>query len=54
MNFFIKPYDPIDEAIQLFDDFNNTLPGEREYTEAQLTQLIVHRIKQHARSSHAH
>lgn len=46
LNFIIKPYDPIDEAMQLFRTFNDR-PEEREHTESQLTQLIVHRIKQH-------
>lgn len=45
MNFVIKPYDPIEEAIQLFCEYNQTPADEREHTEQELTQLVVHRIK---------
>lgn len=41
--FIIKKYDPIDEAIQLFHRYNSK-PEERQHTEAELTQLVVHRI----------
>lgn len=44
--YFIKSYDPLDEAIQLFREFNEK-PEERQYSEDQLTQLIVHRITRH-------
>ena len=46
MNFIIKPYDPLDEAIQLFKEFNENVE-ERQWTETELTNLIVHRVKQH-------
>ena len=46
MNFVIKAYDPIEEAIALFDEFNRTPAEQREHSEDQLTQLVVHRIKQ--------
>jgi hypothetical protein len=42
----IKPYDPIDEAIYLFQKFNDTPVLAREYGEDELTQLVVHRIRQ--------
>ncbi len=45
-SFIIKPYDPIDEAIQLFQDFNQK-PEDRQHTEAELTQLVVYRIKRY-------
>jgi len=44
-NFLIKPYDAIEEVIRMFADHNSTPPDEREYTESQLTQLAVNRIK---------
>lgn len=45
-NFIIKPYDPIDEGIDLFRRFNEQ-PEERQHTEDELTKLVVHRIRQH-------
>lgn len=47
MNFWVRPYDPIDEAIELFAKFNQTAPEEREYSEQELTQLVVHKVRQH-------
>lgn len=48
MNFIVKEYDPIEEAIRQFDEFNQTPEAEREHSEAELTQLVVHKIKQNA------
>lgn len=47
MNFVVKQLDPIEEALSTFAEFNQTPQGEREYTEDQLIQLVVHRVKQH-------
>ena len=49
MNFIVKPYDPIEEAMQLFLEFNNTPTAERDQTEEELIQLAVHRVKTHQR-----
>ncbi len=45
MNFIVKPYDTIDEAIELFARHNATAAAEREYTEDELTRLTVQKIR---------
>jgi hypothetical protein len=47
MNFIIKPYDPLEEAMQLFQEFNATPAEQREHTEEELIKLAVHRVKTH-------
>lgn len=49
MNFIVEPYDPVKEAIQLFAKFNAAPAAEREHSEEELIQLVVHKVKQHAR-----
>lgn len=44
MNFTIKPYDPIDEAIQNFVQFNQD-PDASDHSEQELVQLAVHAVK---------
>ncbi len=44
MNFVVKEYDPIEEALQRFHQLN-TDPDSAEFTEAEITQLAVHAIK---------
>lgn len=44
MNFTVKPYDPIDEAIQSFVKFNDD-PQNSDHTEDELVRLAVHKIK---------
>lgn len=51
MNFIVKPYDPLEEAMQLFAEFNETPEGEREYSEQELTSLIVNKVKAHDRTN---
>ena len=46
MNFLVKPYDPIDEAIQNFVQFNDD-PQNSDHTEEELVRLAVHAVKQH-------
>ncbi len=46
MNFTIKPYDPIDEAIQNFVAYNEDPQGS-DHTEDELVRLAVHAIKAH-------
>jgi hypothetical protein len=50
MNFIVTQYDPLDEAVQLFSEHNQAPPEDREYSEDELTKLIVHRVAQHERS----
>ncbi len=47
MNAVVKPYDPLDAALQQLIEFNAQEPNEREYTEAELIRLLVHQVKQH-------
>ena len=49
MNFIVKPYDPLEEAMQLFQEFNRMPAHEREHTEEELTSLIVHKVKAYER-----
>jgi hypothetical protein len=49
MNFIVKPYDPLEEAMQLFREFNATPAAERQQTEEELIQLAVHKVKTHER-----
>lgn len=49
MNFIVRPYDPLEEAIQLFTEFNQTPVTEREQTEDELVSLVVSKVKHHAR-----
>ena len=51
MNFIVTPYDPLEEAMQLFAEFNQTPEAEREYTEQELTSLIINKVKAHDRTS---
>lgn len=44
MNFVVKEYDPIEDALQQFIKFNATLPEERETTEVQLIRRVSDRI----------
>lgn len=46
MNFVVKEYDPIEEAIQKLSQFNQD-PTTSDHTEDELIQLAVHKIKQH-------
>lgn len=46
MNFTVQPYDPIDEAIQSFVQFNDD-PQSSDHTEEELVQLAVHAVKNH-------
>jgi hypothetical protein len=46
MKFTIKPYDPIDEAIQNFVKFNEN-PQDSEHTEDELVRMAVHTINNH-------
>jgi hypothetical protein len=50
MNFIVKPYDPLEEALQLFEQHNQTPANEREHTEEELISLVVHKVKTHERS----
>ncbi len=50
MNFIVAKYDPLDEAVQLFSEHNQTHPDNREYSEEELTKLIVHRVVHHDRA----
>lgn len=43
MNFTIKPYDPIDEAIQNFVSYNADPQGS-EHNEDDLIRMAVHAI----------
>jgi hypothetical protein len=49
MNFIVKPYDPLEEAMQLFLEFNATPPAQRQQTEEELIQLAVHKVKTYDR-----
>lgn len=46
MNFVVKPYDPIEEALQQFVQHNQD-PTSSDHTEEELIQLAVHKIKIH-------
>lgn len=45
MNFIVKEYDPIEDALQRFLKFNATPVAEREISEDDLISLVVHRVK---------
>ncbi|MDP3999884.1 MAG: hypothetical protein Q8Q11_00385 [bacterium] len=45
MNFIVKEYDPIEDALQRFLKFNATPAHEREISEDDLISLVVHRVK---------
>lgn len=45
MNFTVKEYDPIEDALQKFVRYNQD-PDSSEHTEDELVQLAAHRIKQ--------
>ena len=47
MNFIVKTYDPIEEAIAVFARFNQTPSEQREYSEHELIALAVHNIRKH-------
>jgi hypothetical protein len=47
MNFIVKPYDPIDEAIELLQKFNTTPATQQQYSEDELLALISHRVRTH-------
>ncbi len=46
MNFLVQPYDPLDEAIQNFVQFNQD-PQRSEHTEDELIRLAVHAVRTH-------
>ena len=47
MNFIVKQFDPYEQALRDLDEFNKSLPHERDCSEEELIRLIAHRIKQH-------
>lgn len=46
MNFIVKEYDPIEDALQKFVRHNQD-PQSSDHTEDELIQLAVHSIKTH-------
>ena len=44
MNFIVKEYDPIEDALQQFLKFNATPAEDREITERQLIRKVSARI----------
>ncbi len=46
MNFTVKPYDPLEEALQNFVQFNQD-PDNFDHTEEELVRLAVHAVKNH-------
>lgn len=45
MNFIVKEYDPVEDALQRLIKFNGTPKERRELSEKQLIGLLVKRIK---------
>ncbi|MEX2209744.1 MAG: hypothetical protein WD603_02085 [Patescibacteria group bacterium] len=48
MNFYVKQYDPIEDAIEQLRRFNETPANEREHTEEELIGLLAHQVRQEA------
>lgn len=46
MNFVVQPYDPLDEAIQNFVQFNQD-PDSSDHTEDELIRLAAHAVQNH-------
>lgn len=45
MNFIVKPYDPLEEAMELLRKFNGTPAAKQQYSEDELLSLICHRVR---------
>ncbi|MDP9211751.1 MAG: hypothetical protein M3N59_00520 [bacterium] len=46
MNFYVKQYDPIEDAIEQLRRFNETPVREREHSEEELIGLLAHQVRQ--------
>lgn len=45
VKFIVKPYDPIEDAIQKLNAFNSTREEERQQSEEELLALLVHQVR---------
>ena len=49
VKFIVKPYDPIEDAIQQLREFNATPEASREQSEVELITLLAHNVVTHGR-----